>query len=388
MRNINIMGKFCISGNLETFIEIAREVHGVKYDYSKVNYKGTKTKVTIICPKHGEFEQTPYRHLKGQGCIKCGHEKIKEKNGLSQEEWIKRAREMHGNKYDYSKVDYINANEKVCIICPKHGEFWQNARNHIRGLGCPKCGERFLDKEFFIEKAKKVHGNRYDYSKVNYVNNRTKITIICPEHGEFEQTPNSHLCGKGCQICSEEIRCNKRRKNVDELIREFNEIHHNKYDYSLIKEHYKNATTKIPIICPEHGIFWQTSINHRYSSCPNCSESKGEKELSYLLAKRNIKFTRQKTFDWLKYRRKQKLDIYLNDYNIAIEYQGMQHFRPVYWTAYGEEKAQEGFEQVQKYDKNKKDLCDAHGVKLYYINYNDYLEKRLNEILNENHILW
>lgn len=372
-----------ISGNLESFIEKAREVHGDKYDYSKVNYQGSKTKVTIICHQHGEFEQTPYRHLRGQGCPKCGYLSVSEKIRLTQDEYIVKCREVHGDKYDYSKVEYVNSRTPVCIICPEHGEFWQIARNHMCGLGCPKCGQRYSDTEFFIKKAREVHGDKYDYSKVNYVNNRTKVIIGCKIHGDFEKTPNSHLCGEGCPECSEEIRRSKRRKDVDELITEFNEIHHNKYDYSMIKEYYKNSTTKIPIICPQHGVFWQTPCNHRRFSCPKCSESKGEEELTRLLTNLNIKITKQKTFSWLKYKRKQKLDIYLDDYNVAIEYQGIQHFQPVYWRAYSEKRAQNNFQQLQKYDNNKRVLCESHNVKLYYINYNDDLETKLNEILND-----
>jgi len=113
---------------------------------------------------------------------------------LTTEEFIKKAKEIHGDRYDYSKVNYITAKTKVCIICPKHGEFWMEPVNHLSGQNCPKCvGGVRLTKEEFITKANEVHNNKYDYSKVDYVNSQTKVCIICPEHGEFWQTPEKHI---------------------------------------------------------------------------------------------------------------------------------------------------------------------------------------------------
>lgn len=182
----------------EDFIEKAKIKHRDKYDYSKVKYVNNTTKVTIICPSHGEFEQTPKIHLSGLGCPACsGGVKI------TTEEFVERARKVHGDKYDYSKVNYVNSSTKVIIICPIHGEFEQAPTNHLSGQGCPNCGGRKrLSTDDFIEKAKKVHGDKYDYSKVNYFNSETKVTIGCPIHGEFEQTPNAHLSGQGCPICN------------------------------------------------------------------------------------------------------------------------------------------------------------------------------------------
>ena len=110
--------------------------------------------------------------------------------------FIEKAKAVHGDKYDYSKVEYVKAKEKVCIICQEHGEFWQTPNNHLRGEGCPFCyGSKKLTTEEFISKAKQIHGNKYDYSNVNYVNKYTKVCIICPEHGEFWQKPSNHLKG-------------------------------------------------------------------------------------------------------------------------------------------------------------------------------------------------
>ena len=121
---------------------------------------------------------------------------------LSTEEWIQKAKKVHGDKYDYSKVKYYNAHTKVCIICPIHGEFWQTPASHLMGNACPKCGGKTkLNTDKFIHRAKEIHGDKYDYSKVEYINATTKVCIICPIHGEFWQTPAKHLSGKGCKKC-------------------------------------------------------------------------------------------------------------------------------------------------------------------------------------------
>ena len=196
----------------ENFIKKARKAHGDKYDYSKVEYKGTHTKVCIICQEHGEFLQTPHNHLHSQGCLACSGRKQ-----LTTEEFIRRAKEVHGDKYDYSKVEYVNKSTKVKIICPIHGEFEQIPDNHLHGHGCHKCVNcKQLTTEEFIHRAKEVHGDKYDYSKVEYINSHTKVKIICPIHGEFEQEPNSHLEGKGCPNCY-----HKTKKYKFNLLEEF-----------------------------------------------------------------------------------------------------------------------------------------------------------------------
>ena len=185
----------------------------------------------------------------------------------TKEEFIAKAKLVHGDKYDYSKVEYVGALTKVCIICPKHGEFCQEANSHLRGQGCPKCKSKkqTCTTDEFIAKAKKIHGDKYDYSKVNYVNNYTKVCIICHEHGEFWQTPGAHLRGQGCPKCKSK----KQTCTTDEFIAKAKKIHGDKYDYSKVE--YVNRKTKVCIICPKHGEFWQTPSAHlRGQGCPKC----------------------------------------------------------------------------------------------------------------------
>lgn len=187
----------------EEFIEKARKVHGDKYDYSRTDYVNNATKVCIICPEHGEFFPTPNNHLRGSGCPICGLLRNIHKRTHSKEQFVQKSNKKHGNKYDYSKVEYTNSKTKVCIICPEHGEFWQIPHDHTQGAGCPMCNKsNKLTTETFIIRAKEKHGERYDYSKVGYINSITKIEVICPIHGSFKIAPSEHLQGQGCPICS------------------------------------------------------------------------------------------------------------------------------------------------------------------------------------------
>ena len=209
----------------ESFLLKAREVHGWKYDYSKVEYNGNDIKVCIICPEHGEFWQTPHSHLNGRGCPICGKEKRIAKRTDTSENFISRARKVHGDKYDYSRVVYKNSMEKVCIICPTHGEFWQRPVDHLHNHGCAKCsGVGKFSTEEFIKVSNAVHNGYYDYSRVNYVNNRKKVCIICPEHGEFWQQPSHHMNGHGCPKCYK----SKLESDIIELL-ENNSV---KYEYN------------------------------------------------------------------------------------------------------------------------------------------------------------
>lgn len=181
----------------EEFINDSIIIHNNEYDYSRVKYVNSKTKVIIICKKHGSFEQISGDHLKGCKCPKCSRIK------MTTDSFVKKSKIIHTNKYDYSKTKYIKSKIKVTIICKKHGEFNQLPTSHLRGDGCPICaGVKKSTTSDFIKKAHKVHKNRYNYDLVKYINNKIKVKIICSEHGKFEQRPDDHLKGVGCAICS------------------------------------------------------------------------------------------------------------------------------------------------------------------------------------------
>lgn len=158
--------------------------------------------------KHGEFRQRPQDHvLKACGCPKCKGEKIIETHSYTKEKFLELAHLKHDNKYDYSQMNYVNYTTPVDIICSRHGIYKQVPKDHLSGTGCPRCGREqankseSLSKEQFIIKANRVHFNKYDYSKVDYLNTTTKVFIICLEHGGFLQTPANHMQGSGCPKC-------------------------------------------------------------------------------------------------------------------------------------------------------------------------------------------
>lgn len=248
------------------WITKAKEVHSDKYDYSKTKYIDWNTKVCIICPEHGEFWKMPSQHIQGQGCPKCQKKNDTiNKRKINLDKFISKSQKKFGNRYDYSKVEYKGVNVDVCIICPEHGEVWMKPSVHLSNrIGCVKCARQVNDTESFIEKSIKIHGNKYDYRNVKYINARTEVCIICPEHGEFWQLPFIHSNGSGCP------KCHGRNKTTEDFITDAREIHGDKYDYSKVE--YVNGKQEVCIICPEHGEFWQIPKLHlNGAGCPICN---------------------------------------------------------------------------------------------------------------------
>jgi len=182
-----------------------------------------------------------------------------------------------------------------------------------------------LTTDSFILKSKNIHGDKYDYSMVDYVNSHSKVKIICDIHGVYEQKAYCHLNGEGCRKCSDELKFNKRRHTTDIFLERVKKIHGDKYDYSLVK--YKNARTKIDIICHKHGVFKQTAPHHLNGvGCPTCKSSKGELYIESILIEKNISYVRQHTFYDCKNIKQLPFDFYLPELNMCIEYDGRHHF--------------------------------------------------------------
>ena len=306
------------------FIINARQVHGNAYDYSKTKYNKALTKVIITCPIHGDFEQTPNSHLHGRGCPQCGKEKAKIK--------IKQTCQQK----DYSKIKFTNKQKNI---------------------------------DEFIGECKQKHNSKYDYSKVVYKNNHTKVIITCPIHGDFEQTPSNHLQGQGCPQCAQLRRIEKKRQNQNDFIRKANYIHCNFYAYDKVV--YKTAKTKVIITCPIHGDFEQTPDNHlRGSGCPNCQNSILEQKVRRALIDNNIQFISFYRPKWLKCDdsfHTQSLDFYIPEHNVAIECQGIQHFECNTDNFGSKTKtAQELFKITNNNDKRKHQLCAQQGISILY----------------------
>lgn len=279
----------------EEFICQARAVHGNKYDYSKVEYTGTDNKVVIICAVHGEFEQTPYLHLKSQGCSKCGKTNGANKRRKTTEQFINEAKAIHGDIYDYSLVEYKTTHTKVTIICKIHGNFTQEPNSHVNDeQGCPKCGKISMankqrkTKEEFIKEATDKFGDLYDYSLVDYKSSSTKVLIICKTHNEFSQSPQDHLSSLiGCPKCAKLSMSNtqmlqKLIKNKGALSYYFPEIakqwHPTKNGNLMPDKITHGSNIKVWWLCPnvcEYGCLheYEAIVNNRTnksSGCPYC----------------------------------------------------------------------------------------------------------------------
>lgn len=187
---------------LNTFINKSNHIHNNKYDYSLIKYKNNRTKVQIICPEHGIFEQIPYNHSIGRGCNQCAIDNKPQYKPKDNQIFINECEKIHNNFYLYDKVLYKSNKIKIIVSCPEHGDFHITPSHHLNGVRCTKCSNNYrYTNDYFIEKSNKIHNDKYDYSLVKYINNITKIQIICPKHGIFNQIPKSHLKGHGCQKC-------------------------------------------------------------------------------------------------------------------------------------------------------------------------------------------
>ncbi len=284
------------------FIEKCNKIHNNEYDYSLVDYKNNRIKINIICKTHREFEQLPAAHMRGQGCPKCN------KGAIKISEVKSRIFQTHGDNYEYNFYNYKGIGEEISIKCEIHGWFKQAAISHISGSGCPKCGGRQkLTIKEFIEKSNLKHENKYDYSLVEYKNNKSKIEIICSNHGIFKQSPNSHLAGQGC---------------------------------------------------------------------PSCKLSKGELQIEKILTENKLEFIRQHKFDDCKNKRPLPFDFYLPNKNVCIEFNGRQHYEPV--TAFGGECT---FKETLKNDGIKKKYCKENMINLITIKYTDNVLDKINFII-------
>ena len=361
-----------------SFLNLVNKKYNNKFDYSEVNYINTYTKIKIKCPIHGEFIQTPDSHINSKfGCPKCGKDVWNEKIRTTEETFIENSKKVHGDKYDYSKVVYTTMTNKVEILCPRHGSFWQQPVLHsVYKTNCPKCvieNGRTTNDEF-IKKCNKIHHGKYDYTNTKYTKLPDLLEIGCPTHGPFKQLAHVHIGGSGCPKCGKE----KVVKGSDTFIAESVEIFGNRYNYDKVK--YINNKTPVIITCKKHGDFKKRPQNHLYGGgCPRCIESSGERILAKLLDKYNINYVREYKIRDYKYR----FDFYLPDVNIYIEFNGKQHYHPV--ERFGGVRT---LIKTKRNDQIKKRLVKNNGGKLITISYRhfsklyngEYLTQRLKRV--------
>lgn len=359
----------------EEFVKRAKKVHGDKYDYSQSSYVNRRTEIRIFCKLHGEFFQMPGHHTDGRGCKRCGIAKSHQATKYSTKQFIALAKKIHRNKYDYSKVKYKNSHAKVIVSCREHGEFNIKAYSHLQGAGCASCvGLKKYNLKSFLETANKIHANKYDYSDVKIKNSKSNIKIRCYKHGYFEQILTLHVNGHGCPKCQYEELGNKSRKTLDDFLLQAKHTHGDTYNYSEVN--YKGTNIKVKILCLKHGVFEQTPKQHyKGNGCPKCF-NKNEGRIANYLFKKAITHREYKIG-------KKRYDFYLPEYNLIIERDGEQHYRlSSNFASYLKKDPALYIKQQVKNDKLKTKMAKDAGFKIARIPY--WLTKKEEEIEIEN----
>ena len=336
----------------EEYIQKAKIIHNYKYDYSQIiELPKRDFRVNIICLQHGIFEQSFHKHLSGDGCKKCANEKIgKERIEKAKNKFINDATIIHNNKYDYSKLNYISAKEKIIITCLIHGDFEQIPNSHLNGNGCKKCANEKVKERMSIpwdiykEDLQKIHNNKYNYSKVVWKGVDVDITVECPIHGEFKIRPVDHKRERGCRTCFKETFIPYNKLNTQKFIEKSIEIWGNKYDYS--KTNYVDAKTNVIVICKKHGDFNITPNSHSQRGCSKCSNQHSKVSiewLSYMEIKYSVKINHaQNKGEFIIPNSRYKADGYAENINTIFEFYGD------FW--HGNPKI---------YDKNKINPCNG-----------------------------
>ena len=280
----------------EGFKARSKAAHGDRYDYSEAEYTDNGTKIKIVCRKHGPFWQEPRHHMNGVGCQKCKGDATAARHSHDINDFIRLAKSVHGDRYDYSAVNYQKSGIKVEIVCRKHGPFWQRPNTHIgKRTGCPKCAGKFLSTPEFIEKAKAVHGDRFRYENTEYTTIKAHVTITCPKHGDFSQLAESHLTGNGCLQCWREDRTSKAETELAGWL-EINGIGVTRNDRNALK-----SKLEIDIYIPSlktgieyNGCFWHSDRIE--------GEARESERKHATAAAAGIRLITVWDFDWLKRR--------------------------------------------------------------------------------------
>lgn len=359
----------------EEWVARARAKHGDTYDYSETVYEKAHVPLKVICRKHGPFTQLPQPHMAASSetaCPTCFRGWNGRRQALSTDEFVRRAREVHGEKYDYSDAVYVNSTTKVKVRCPDHGPFYPAPSNHLsRASGCPKCareltGDRCrLSLKDFIGKAQAVHGTKYDYSKVVYRGNHVDVEIVCPVHGDFWQEPVSHWAGCGCKKCSFANAPGYPKRSPESVLQELQRVHGSKY--VPVIETYKAVRFPMTMQCPKHGP-WEalTSNLLNGTGCPRCQTSKPQERVAELvdeLTDGQCLHNTRKQIDGL------ELDVYVPGKKVAIEVNG------IFWHSTASPRGSKDFEWAKTHQLEKLKACEREGIHLIHF-YDDEIRRK------------
>lgn len=362
---------------------------------------GTDNRITIRCKKCGiTYTNSVNEVIRGNARCSCITDNV---FGEPVEVRRQHFAEKLKSHPDFETLDFTDAirlyqNNKidVPVRCKIHNSiFMVRPSNLVNGNRCPKCADESRVKKLkqfsgadspliiklseAIDRARKIHGNRYDYSLITdeiWQGTSSKYKIICPVHGEFEQKFNSHLAGQGCLKCGQERSASAILLGFDGWIRRAKEVHGDIFDYSLVKntQHF-GAKSKIEVVCNICGChFFPTMENHVYNKtgCPGCNRSKMEKILAQQLAERRIEFETEKSFPGLVGvgGGQLRFDFYLPKHKVCIECDGPQHFQ--YMPTFHQ--CEQNFKKQQEHDSRKEEFCQKNGIRLIRLSFDNFLD--------------
>jgi len=352
----------------EVFISRAKNKFGDRYDYSKSTYSNTDTPLIIVCPVHGEFYQSPKLHLRSKtGCGKCGQIKSDQSNRRrASNDYIKKAILMHGDRYDYRKVNYSGSAEKITIICELHGEFRQGASSHLSGSNCPTCSK--ISRKIHAAKskgptviarlAKKFQNLNFEMAE--YLSWNKKIVVICPSHGKFYKSPKDILRSKsGCPKCGDVSGGNAQRLTKDKFIIRAAALHKDKYNYDKVEFSLTHDTIMVGCKC---GEFEQKVYSHLSGvGCPKCCNtfSKPEQEVREFIQTLGFNPKKLRIKDGKGYR---EIDIFIEERKIGIEFNGVRFHSDEF--------------KSKIYHIHKTQLAESKGISLIHIWENDWKYKK------------
>ena len=371
----------------ERFLKKAKAKYGDKYDYSLVEYQGGEIPVKIICKVHGIFPISPRNFLRGchnrpaHGCPKC--DGIQEQKKITQDVFLQTVREKHGGKWDVSNVQYVSKNQILGLSCPDcKDNFKTTTEKLMKGLGCPRCEGRIKDLRYFVEEAKKAHGDEYDYSECYLSHNKSGAIVLnnirCKHHGLYSTRADVHIrqkckCPK-CNVPPNRLSPEQRR---DAYIRRAIERHgEGRFDYSQVDYHRKRDKVKIRCVIHDY-LFYQSLEEHsrnKKGGCPLCSnaESTGEIEVRHFLDKKKIEYTTQVEIENIRPKELNlqylRVDFYIRKYRLFIEYNGEQHYKDCGWY----KNSKRNLKMQQLRDEVLREYCQKFDFNLLEIKYSEF----------------
>ena len=376
--------------DLKSFVKRARKIHGNKYCYALVKFKDLNDDIEIICLKHGVIKQKASNHLTGKGCKYCAIDEQK----ISKEEFIEKAKKIHGDKYDYSNIpDRVSAEEEIEIFCNECNSYFKSSRRKIMmaDTPCSFCYSKLRGKqrtktfEWFEKEIEKIHDNKYSLYKDKYLNTKTETVVFCKKcNKDFKIIPMHLLQGGGCQRCAIETVAKAKMLKQEDVEKEIKKACSDRYTFKPFK--YDASRTVINFHCSKHDFnFQQSFATYRANGicCPKCKpKSKAELEVFDFLKENRINFRYNETMDGLKDDGTLFPDFFLPEQKIMIEVNGEHHYRPTdYSGKLSEEEMIKSFHKQKHHDWLKRKYCKRHGYRYEEIWFYENTIDKLKTIL-------